>query len=113
MTTTCHLSVQQSHPRFISISAAFRYTVTNDYLLAKGELFKGQGGSGKGGAALITPLDELTRHGEYATPVRSQADDWIEAVVDRTATPGNPGKWREWGTVRHIEVVAFQLSTLT
>lgn len=100
-------------PRFISISAAFRYTVANDYLLAKGELFKGQGGSGKGGAALITPLDELTRHAEYATPVRSQADDWIEAVVGGTATPGNPGKWREWGTVRHIEVVAFQLSTLT
>ncbi|WP_082484803.1 beta family protein [Microbacterium sp. Leaf151] len=100
-------------PRFISISAALRYTVTNDYLLAKGELFKGQGGSGKGGAALIPALDELTRHAEYATPVRSQADDWIEAVVAGSATPGNPGKWREWGTVRHIEVVAFQLSTLT
>ncbi|MFD4958432.1 hypothetical protein [Microbacterium sp. NPDC058389] len=100
-------------PRFISISAAFRYTVANDYLLAKGELFKGQGGSGKGGAALIAPLDELTRHAEYATPVRSQADDWIEAVVGGGATPGNPGKWREWATVRHIEVVAFQLSTLT
>lgn len=100
-------------PRFMSISAALRYTVSDQWLLAKGQLFKGQGGSGQGGAALIDPLIELTRHSEFATPMRSQADDWIESVAGGSGKPGGPQQWREWGTLRHVEVTAAQLASLT
>lgn len=99
-------------PRFISISAALRYTTEDNWLFAKGELFKGQGGKSKGGAALRSPLATLISHPEYATPLRTQAEDWIEAVVSGTATPGNPGKWREWGTVRHFEVTEYLLARI-
>lgn len=99
-------------PRFMSISAALRYTTEDEWLFAKGELFKGQGGSGKGGAALMSPLKTLTKHPQYATPIRTQADDWIEAVESGVATPGNPGKWREWGTVRHFEVTEHLLARI-
>lgn len=99
-------------PRFMSISAALRYTTEDDWLFAKGELFKGQAGKGKGGEALKSPLTALVAHPDYATPVRTQAEDWIEAVLDGSATPGNPGKWREWGTVRHFEVTEHLLATI-
>ncbi|KQQ52097.1 beta family protein [Plantibacter sp. Leaf314] len=99
-------------PRFMSISAALRYTIEDDWLLAKGELFKGQGGSGKGGAALPPALRVLAAHPAYRTPISSQADDWIDQVIAGTTTPGAPKAWREWGTVRHLEVVEHQLSIL-
>lgn len=99
-------------PRFISISAALRYTTEDDWLFAKGELFKGPAGKSKGGAALKSPLKALTKHPQYATPIRTQAEDWIEAVDSGAATPGNPTKWREWGTVRHFEVMEYLLARI-
>ncbi|MFK4788234.1 beta family protein [Microbacterium sp. ZW T5_56] len=99
-------------PRFISISAALRYTTEEDWLFAKGELFKGPAGTSRGGAALMSPLNALIMHPEYATPVRTQAEDWIEAVHSSQATPGNPTKWREWGTVRHFEVMEHLLARI-
>lgn len=106
---------QQIDPRVLSISATFRYTVDEKWLVAKGHLFKGsktpRPGIPTGGAALINPLRVLQTHPEYATPVRSQADDWIDAVVAGTDSPGAPQKWREWGTVRHFEVTLHQLAS--
>ncbi|QIT12082.1 beta family protein [Clavibacter michiganensis] len=99
-------------PRVLSISAALRYTVSEKWLVAKGGLFKGRGTTSKGGAALIAPLIALVRHPEFATPIRSLADDWIEAVIADGDRPGAPQKWREWATVRHFEVVAHQLANL-
>ncbi|MFL2002231.1 beta family protein [Microbacterium sp. A1-JK] len=106
---------QQVDPRVLSISAMLRYTVTEKWLIAKGALFKGgkpRPGVLTGGAALIAPLQVLRTHPDFATPIRTQTDDWIDAVVAGTTTPGNPTKWREWGTLRHIEVTLHQLSTL-
>lgn len=100
-------------PRFMSISAAFRYATSEHWLFAKGALFKGQGGSGQGGAALPPALLTLQSHPLYGTPVVSQADSWISDVISGAATPGNPTKWREWATVRHIEVTENQLASLT
>lgn len=108
---------QSIDPRLISISAHLRYTVAEKWLAAKGHLFKGgkvaKPGVPTGGEALIDPLRALQAHPDYAKPIRSQADDWIDAVVARTDTPGAPQKWREWGTVRHIEVTLHQLASLT
>jgi hypothetical protein len=100
-------------PRFLSISATLRYTVSDKWLVAKGELFKGRGTKSKGGAALISPLAALVRHPEYSTPIRSLADDWIDAVIAKSETPGAPQKWREWATVRHVEVTVSELATLS
>lgn len=99
-------------PRFISISASFRYAVADRWLFTKGALFKGQGGSGLGGSALPPALAALLLHPNYGTPMTSQADVWIDDVVTQQTTPGNPTKWREWATVRHIEVTQHQLANL-
>lgn len=99
-------------PRFMSISATFRYAIADKWLFAKGQLFKGQGGSGIGGAALPPALTVLRGHPKFGSPVGSQADVWIDEVIAGTATPGNPSKWREWATVRHIEVTESQVSSL-
>lgn len=100
------------NPRYLSISASFRYAVGDKWLVAKGNLFKGRGTSSQGGAALVDPLATLVRHPDYATPVRSIADDWINDVITGADSPGAPQKWREWATVRHLDVAVFQLSTL-
>ncbi|MCS3429047.1 beta family protein [Leucobacter aridicollis] len=104
---------QSIDPRFLSFSAILRYSVADKWLVAKGELFKGKGGSGRGGQALIPPLNSLIAHPEFATTLRSLTDDWINNVLAGTAKAGGPQQWREWGTVRHIQVTEKELSTLT
>ncbi|MBX3091632.1 MAG: hypothetical protein KF801_03885 [Cryobacterium sp.] len=98
------------NPRFLSISGLFRYTVDEDWLVAKGDLFKGQAGLGVGGAALITPVTLLRAHPQYANPIRTETEDWIDAVIAGTQSPGNPEAWRRWATQRHLSVVVHQLS---
>jgi hypothetical protein len=98
-------------PRLLSISALFRYTTDGDWLIAKGDLFKGSGGRGIGGAAMLTPLTLLRAHPKFTIPIRTSTDDWIDAVVAGTKSPGNPEAWRRWATERHLTVVAHQVSS--
>lgn len=104
---------QNMDPRVLSFSATLRYTVAEKWLIAKGDLFKGRGGSGLGGAALLAPLSTLRTHPEHGQPIRSLTDDWIDDVIARDKKPGGPQQWREWGTIRHVQVVAHQLANLT
>jgi len=98
-------------PKLLSISALFRYTTDDAWLIAKGDLFKGSGGRGIGGAAMLPPLTLLRAHPTYTVPIRTATDDWIDAVVATVGSPGNPEMWRRWATERHLAVVAHQIAS--
>ncbi|WP_130178684.1 hypothetical protein [Cryobacterium sp. SO1] len=99
-------------PRFLSISALMRYTTSDRWLIAKGELFKGPAGKSRGGAALIPALDLLVAHPSFGDPILTAMDTWVGDVLSGRATPGGPETWRTWGTLRHIESVSHQLATM-
>jgi len=100
------------NPRFMSISAMLRYTTDDQWLIAKGDLFKGPAGRSKGGAALIPALKVLVAHPKYGTPISSKLDTWVAEVLATTSAPGGPQQWRMWATIRHLDVVVTQLSSV-
>lgn len=94
-------------PRLMSISAHLRYTSGAEWLVPKGGLFKGPGGSSLGGSAMVALAPRLVADGGFMAS-HCAADDWI-------ANPqggGNPEKWRRVGTLHHLEVVRDQLASL-
>lgn len=100
------------NPAFLSFSAFFRYTAGRQWVLAKGDLYKGSGGSGRGGEAMVDALTDLTRHPLYKDMFATESDGWIDQVVARTTGPSNPQGWRRWGTLRHIAITERQVSSL-
>ncbi|MDM7887702.1 hypothetical protein QUG98_04465 [Curtobacterium sp. RHCJP20] len=106
---------EEVNPAFLSISALLRYTAGTAWVLTKGvDLYKGPGGSSRGGAALIPALTALAHHPLYKDVVVTDADAWIDDVVAGSSgvTPGNPEAWRRWGTLRHVSVTVSQVSSL-
>ncbi len=97
-------------PRFMSISASFRYTTADKWLLAKGELFRGAGGTGKGGAALVPALHLLVGHPDFRDVRNTAADNWVDDVLAGDTAPSNSGTWRKWGTLRHALVTMAQIA---
>ncbi|MDQ0425152.1 beta family protein [Cellulomonas iranensis] len=96
-------------PRLLSISAAFRYTIDLAWLVAKGELFKGAGGSGKGGAAALPVAAAIAADPRFAGASHCAGDAWIAAVP---GSGGNPEAWRRVATTHHLTHVAEAVSRL-
>lgn len=97
-------------PRVISLSAALRYTAGDDWLIAKGALYKGRGGQGIGGAATIGAAQLLRANAAY-TPGHCPFEVWIDAVC-AGGPGGTPSSWRRYGTRHHLAVVADQVANL-
>jgi hypothetical protein len=98
-------------PKLMSISAAIRYTVADDWLVAKGGLFKGQGGSGRGGDALIPAAGLLAEHEEFCGRDFCAGDRWISQVAQAGAGGGNPERWRRVATNHHLTFVTGQIAS--
>lgn len=98
-------------PKVMNISGTFRYTTGENWLFARGPLFKGRGGSGIGGAALTEAASRLTAHPDYQAD-HCSVEEWLESVADGSASGGNPEAWRREATLHHLRVVAEQLSNL-
>lgn len=96
-------------PRLLSISAAFRYTIEKAWLVAKGELFKGPGGSGKGGAAALPVAAAIAADSRFAGAAHCAGDAWIAAVP---GSGGNPEAWRRVATTHHLTHVAEAVAKL-
>lgn len=103
--------VLEVDPRMMNISATFRYTTHEVWLFGRGDLFKGNGGRGLGGAAVAPMLSKLRAHTLYSETTRDLANDWIDTVVDQGASGGQPTVWRRWATYHHIKTVVGQLSS--
>ena len=97
-------------PRLMSLSATLRYTSGDDWLIAKGGLFKGPGGSSLGGSAMQPVAGSLRAHSGYLGAEHCGCERWLERVVTGVASGGNPTVWRKQGTFHHLVVVTEQLA---
>ncbi|QIN93621.1 hypothetical protein SEA_DUMPSTERDUDE_33 [Gordonia phage DumpsterDude] len=97
-------------PKFMNISAQFRYCIETGWIVAKGNLFKGNGGKGVGGAAVPPMLRSLGSHAQFGATSRGRTEAWIDLASTGTNS-GNPTTWRQWGVLRHLELTMHQLAT--
>ncbi|SDZ42572.1 Beta protein [Amycolatopsis xylanica] len=102
--------VVQADPRILSISASLRYTADADWLVAKGELFKGRGGTGSGGDAAIHVAQMIADAPEYCGRDYSAGDLWIHQVATTASNGGNPERWRRTATNHHLTFVTNSLA---
>lgn len=99
-------------PRLMSISASIRYTIDDEWLIAKGELFKGSGGSGRGGEAIRLPAQAIVSDSRFAGTGHCAGDEWLANTASGNGTGGNPEAWRRVGTVHHLTHVARTVASL-
>jgi len=97
-------------PKLLTISATIRYTNGNNWLFARGDLYKASGGRGLGGDAMRGTINALRNHSDYREFPNSKIHDWFDGVINRTQSGGNPTVWRRWATYHHIRSVLDQLS---
>lgn len=98
-------------PRYMSISANIRYTINDAWLVAKGQLFKGGGGQGRGGAAIQPLAQAIVSDARFAGTGHCGADDWL-ATAANGGSGGNPEAWRRIGTLHHLTHVAETVANL-
>ncbi|MDO7787232.1 beta family protein [Desulforamulus aquiferis] len=93
-------------PRIMNMTANVRYTVENDWLIAKGKSIKKHGGE-----QYYALCQGLTRHPQYCGHAFSWADQVIFDCAKRKCGPGNAETWRRVGTNHHLSFVVEQLSS--
>lgn len=103
--------VRDVDPRFMSISAAFRYTIDDAWLVAKGALFKGRAGTGQGGAAMVPVAQRLVSDARFAGVGHCAGDAWLDQTAN-DGSGGNPEAWRRAATTHHLTHVPVELANL-
>lgn len=98
-------------PRLLSISGTIRYTVDDRWLISKGALFKGPGGTSMGGKAVIEAADALRNDPRFLSLAHCDTEQWVDNVADGSRNGGNPTVWREVGTRHHLTFLTEQIST--
>lgn len=99
-------------PRIMSISATLRYTCENDWLVAKGGLFKGPAGKSLGASAVPPAASALASSPQFYGIEHCEFDKWVGSVAVSGLGGGNPELWRRLGTRHHLAVVTEQLANL-
>ena len=97
-------------PRVLQISAKLKYTADDDWLVARGGLFKGNAGRSGGGVEIRAVARELVARGEF-TAGHCGAEDWIVAAAGSGPT-GAPRTWVKIGTWHHVLRVLNQISRM-
>lgn len=100
-------------PSKISLSAQLRYTVSDAWLIAKGNLFKGRGGTGHGGRAMTPVAANLIESPHFAGEKHCAGDRWIQDAASGEGSGGNAEAWRRVGTVHHLTQVTDELASLS
>jgi hypothetical protein len=99
-------------PKIMSLSATVRYAVEQSWLVPKGQLWKGRGGTGLGAAAVPPVLMSLRAQPAYAADDHCALEVWAQRVASTGEGGGNPEAWRRYGTLHHIQFVTEQLANL-
>lgn len=99
------------NPRFMNISATLRYTSGDEWLIAKGGLWKGNGGRSLGAVAVPPAARLLVGDPAFLGRKHCDFEDWLMPVAAGTGG-GNPEGWRRYGTQHHLQVVTEQLASL-
>ena len=99
-------------PKVMSFRAHLRYTTGDNWLIAKGQLFKGRAGSGLGAAAMRPAAQSLLAHANYLGANHCVTEGWLVGVAAGTSNGGNATTWRRYGTQHHLAVATSQLASL-
>lgn len=99
-------------PKWLNLSASVRYTVSESWIVPKGDLFKGNSGRSQGAAAVPPVLQLLRAQPSYAGPDHCGLEQWVSSVLDDGGNSGNAETWRRYGTLHHLQFVIEQLATL-
>ncbi|MCD4525244.1 beta family protein [Nocardioides sp. cx-173] len=99
------------NPRFMNISATLRYTATQDWLVGKGGLWKGNGGKSLGAAAVPPAAALIAGHADFLGSDHCDFDEWLVSVAAGTGG-SNPEAWRRYGTQHHLQFVTEQIASL-
>ena len=110
-TISHHDPTAEIDPKFMNISASFRYPTETGWIVGKGELFKGNGGRGRGKAAVPPMLRSLQTHPEFGAVCSGRAEQWIDEAGREIIGSGNAATWRQWAILRHLELTMHQLAT--
>jgi len=98
------------NPRFMNISGSLRYTSDDEWLVAKGPLFKGNRG-GYGAESVVPPARLVAGAEEFRGAEFSAGDAWIADVAATGENGGNPERWRRVATNHHLVFVTEALAT--
>ncbi|MEZ0577299.1 beta family protein [Nocardioides sp. MH1] len=98
------------NPAVMQISATLRYTTDNEWLVAKGGLFKAHGGKSQGGMAVPPAASLLVSHPSYEAG-HCAFEDWL-APVAAGQSGSNPEAWRRYATHHHITKTVPQIASL-
>lgn len=98
-------------PRLMSLSATIRYTANDEWLVAKGPLWKGVAGRGLGGAAMQPAAQQLVANAAYLGAGHCSSEVWIDGAATG-GSGGNPMTWRKVGTRHHLQRVVEQIASL-
>ncbi|WP_154793415.1 beta family protein [Occultella kanbiaonis] len=99
-------------PKFMNISATLRYTTDDAWLIARGGLFKGNGGKSLGAEAVPPVCRLLLAQPAYMGVDHCDLEKWVEEVAVSDKGGGGAAKWRDYGTRHHLQVVTDQLASL-
>ncbi|MDX6699475.1 MAG: hypothetical protein QOE65_2872 [Solirubrobacteraceae bacterium] len=102
-----HPAPREVDPRIIQRSASIRYTVDEDFLIAKGRSVRLHGAEQQHDLAAT-----LAERPEYHGESFSAGDRHIAACARRETGPGNAMTWRRVGTSQHLAYVTSQIANL-
>jgi Beta protein len=102
-----HPSPREVDPRIIQRSAAIRYTVDDEFVLAKGRSIRQYGADQHYDLAA-----QLVARPDFHGDGFSWGDSYIAARARREPGPGNGMTWRKAGTSQHLAFVTSRLASL-
>jgi Beta protein len=94
------------NPLFMDSSAQLRYTVSQDWYVARGEGVKKAGNEQIRGLA-----QQVISHSEYAGSSSSWGDRWLDDCANSRCSPGSQSVWRKVTTNHHLTFVVDQLAS--
>lgn len=88
-------------PRLIQISAKLKYASETNWIIARGDLFKGHAGRSKGASAFQPVAIRIMQHNAFGN-ASDGPDEWIRNAAADPSNGGNPETWVRIGVWRHI-----------
>jgi hypothetical protein len=93
-------------PRFMTMTAAIRYTTDDDWLIVRGHKIR------KGDLQFQTLAGRLTARNEWQGGGHCWGDRYVDDAATRGGGPGGTTTWRAVGTNHHLTVVVAQIASL-
>lgn len=108
-----HPDAFQPPPYVLDVRATLRYTTSDTWLIARGDLYSSRsGGAGVGGEAIPPLARELLAHPHFGLSQHCRMERWVSVVAHVNRGGGNPSLWHRHATNHHMVRVSEQLARL-